>query len=172
MLIAGLIWLSIWALAIGFTSSFIQMTVFRGLQGMGGRRTYNPLCGGYNQLILYWSRQNARLGSICGFWCGRVYRRSRVRRSCLFVTRMAIHIPAISHCQHPVGHTWFYGPSFRSHQKRFQVKNGLFGCFSFNCWTYSASLRAIWWQYLRLGKGIYQCAPHIIRYSSRHICSL
>lgn len=27
-----------------------------------GRRTYNPLCGGYNQLILYWSRQIARLG--------------------------------------------------------------------------------------------------------------
>lgn len=45
MLIAGLIWLSIWTLAIGFTSSFIQMTVFRGLQGMGAALTIPSAVG-------------------------------------------------------------------------------------------------------------------------------
>lgn len=45
MLIAGLIWFSIWTLAIGFTSSFIQMTVFRGLQGMGAAFTIPSAVG-------------------------------------------------------------------------------------------------------------------------------
>lgn len=39
MLIGGLIWLSIWTLAIGFCTSFVQMTVFRGLQGIGAALT-------------------------------------------------------------------------------------------------------------------------------------
>jgi MFS family permease len=45
MLIAGLICLSIWTLAIGFTSSFIQMTVFRGPQGMGAALTIPSAVG-------------------------------------------------------------------------------------------------------------------------------
>ncbi|KAJ6131245.1 permease of the major facilitator superfamily [Penicillium sp. IBT 18751x] len=35
ILCLGLLWLSIWTLAIGFGQSFIQLTVFRGIQGIG-----------------------------------------------------------------------------------------------------------------------------------------
>ena len=104
-----------------------------------GRCTYNPLCGTYNQLILYRSKRNACLGSICGFWRGWLHSRSRVRRTPLFVTRMAVHLPVTSHCQCPVRHTWFLSLSFHVHKKRSQTRNGLFGCVSFNCWTYANS---------------------------------
>lgn len=55
MLIAGLICLSIWTLAMGFTSSFIQMTVFRGLQGMGAALTIPSAVG---IITLYFTSQD------------------------------------------------------------------------------------------------------------------
>jgi MFS family permease len=45
MLLVGLIWLSIWTLTIGFGSSFIEIAVFRGLQGMGAALTIPSAVG-------------------------------------------------------------------------------------------------------------------------------
>lgn len=45
ILCLGLTWLSIWTLAIGFGQSFIQLTVFRGLQGMGAALTVPSAIG-------------------------------------------------------------------------------------------------------------------------------
>ncbi|RAL06199.1 MFS transporter [Aspergillus ibericus CBS 121593] len=45
ILCLGLTWLSIWTLAIGFGQSFIQLTVFRGLQGIGAALTVPSAIG-------------------------------------------------------------------------------------------------------------------------------
>lgn len=45
MFVVGLTWLSIWTLAIGFGSSFIQITIFRGLQGIGAALTIPSAVG-------------------------------------------------------------------------------------------------------------------------------
>ncbi|XRM40115.1 hypothetical protein ABZX51_003436 [Aspergillus tubingensis] len=45
ILCLGLSWLSLWTLAIGFGQSFIQLTVFRGLQGMGAALTVPSAIG-------------------------------------------------------------------------------------------------------------------------------
>ncbi|OKL60184.1 hypothetical protein UA08_04926 [Talaromyces atroroseus] len=45
MLIGGLVWLSIWTLVIGFGSSFIEIAVFRGLQGIGASLTIPSAVG-------------------------------------------------------------------------------------------------------------------------------
>ncbi|KAF9886457.1 hypothetical protein FE257_011489 [Aspergillus nanangensis] len=41
----GLFWLSVWTLAIGFGQSFIQLTIFRGLQGVGAAMTVPSAIG-------------------------------------------------------------------------------------------------------------------------------
>jgi predicted MFS family arabinose efflux permease len=45
ILCLGLLWLSIWTLAIGFGQSFIQLTVFRGIQGIGAAMTVPSAIG-------------------------------------------------------------------------------------------------------------------------------
>ncbi|KAJ5684596.1 permease of the major facilitator superfamily [Penicillium maclennaniae] len=45
ILCLGLLWLSIWTLAIGFGRSFIQLTVFRGIQGIGAAMTVPSAIG-------------------------------------------------------------------------------------------------------------------------------
>ncbi|CAG8382818.1 unnamed protein product [Penicillium salamii] len=45
ILCLGLAWLSIWTLAIGFGQSFIQLTVFRGIQGIGAALTVPSAIG-------------------------------------------------------------------------------------------------------------------------------
>jgi len=45
ILCLGLLWLSIWTLAIGFGQSFIQLTVFRGVQGIGAALTVPSAIG-------------------------------------------------------------------------------------------------------------------------------
>ncbi|KAJ5137823.1 permease of the major facilitator superfamily [Penicillium atrosanguineum] len=45
ILCLGLLWLSIWTLAIGFGQSFIQLTVFRGIQGVGAAMTVPSAIG-------------------------------------------------------------------------------------------------------------------------------
>ncbi|RAL07824.1 MFS transporter [Aspergillus homomorphus CBS 101889] len=45
ILCIGLCWLSVWTLAIGFGQSFIQLTVFRGLQGIGAAMTVPSAIG-------------------------------------------------------------------------------------------------------------------------------
>ncbi|KAI9041458.1 permease of the major facilitator superfamily [Aspergillus affinis] len=45
ILCLGLIWLSIWTLAIGFGQSFIQLTIFRGLEGIGAAMTVPSAIG-------------------------------------------------------------------------------------------------------------------------------
>jgi MFS family permease len=45
MLISGLVWLSIWTLVIGFGSSFIEIAIFRGLQGIGASLTIPSAVG-------------------------------------------------------------------------------------------------------------------------------
>ncbi|CAL5866818.1 uncharacterized protein PFLUO_LOCUS1029 [Penicillium psychrofluorescens] len=45
ILCLGLLWLSIWTLAIGFGQSFIQLTVFRGIQGIGAALTVPSAIG-------------------------------------------------------------------------------------------------------------------------------
>ncbi|KAJ5279852.1 permease of the major facilitator superfamily [Penicillium angulare] len=45
ILCSGLCWLSIWTLAIGFGQSFIQLTVFRGIQGIGASLTVPSAIG-------------------------------------------------------------------------------------------------------------------------------
>ncbi|KAJ5212485.1 permease of the major facilitator superfamily [Penicillium cinerascens] len=45
ILCLGLFWLSIWTLAIGFGQSFIQLTVFRGIQGIGAAMTVPSAIG-------------------------------------------------------------------------------------------------------------------------------
>lgn len=45
MLISGLVWLSIWTLAIGFGTSFEEVAVFRGLQGIGASLTIPSAVG-------------------------------------------------------------------------------------------------------------------------------
>ena len=37
--VAGMVWLSVWTIACGFASSFIQMAIFRALQGIGAAAT-------------------------------------------------------------------------------------------------------------------------------------
>ncbi|KAJ5698568.1 hypothetical protein N7462_000573 [Penicillium macrosclerotiorum] len=45
ILCLGLAWLSVWTLAIGFGQSFIQLTVFRGIQGIGAAMTVPSAIG-------------------------------------------------------------------------------------------------------------------------------
>lgn len=45
ILCCGLFWLSVWTLAIGFGQSFIQLTIFRGLQGVGAALTVPSAIG-------------------------------------------------------------------------------------------------------------------------------
>jgi MFS family permease len=45
ILCLGLFWLSVWTLAIGFGQSFIQLTIFRGLQGVGAALTVPSAIG-------------------------------------------------------------------------------------------------------------------------------
>ncbi|KAJ5893963.1 hypothetical protein N7495_005654 [Penicillium taxi] len=45
ILCVGLFWLSIWTLAIGFGQSFIQLTIFRGIQGIGAAMTVPSAIG-------------------------------------------------------------------------------------------------------------------------------
>ncbi|KAE8154178.1 permease of the major facilitator superfamily [Aspergillus avenaceus] len=45
ILCLGLFWLSVWTLAIGFGQSFIALTVFRGLQGIGAAMTVPSAIG-------------------------------------------------------------------------------------------------------------------------------
>lgn len=45
MLCLGLIWLSAWSIAIGFGKTFIEVAVFRGLQGMGAAMTVPSAIG-------------------------------------------------------------------------------------------------------------------------------
>ena len=45
MLIGGLVWLSIWTLVLGFGSSFIEIAVFRGMQGVGAALTIPSAVG-------------------------------------------------------------------------------------------------------------------------------
>lgn len=45
ILCLGLGWLSVWTLAIGFGQSFIQLTVFRGIQGIGAALTVPSAIG-------------------------------------------------------------------------------------------------------------------------------
>lgn len=45
ILCIGLAWLSVWTLAIGFGASFIQLTIFRGLQGIGAAMTVPSAIG-------------------------------------------------------------------------------------------------------------------------------
>ncbi|KAJ5246868.1 hypothetical protein N7468_001851 [Penicillium chermesinum] len=45
ILCVGLFWLSTWTLAIGFGQSFIQITVFRGIQGIGAAMTVPSAIG-------------------------------------------------------------------------------------------------------------------------------
>ncbi|KAJ5587705.1 permease of the major facilitator superfamily [Penicillium hispanicum] len=45
ILCLGLFWLSVWTLAIGFGQSFIQLTVFRGVQGIGAAMTVPSAIG-------------------------------------------------------------------------------------------------------------------------------
>lgn len=45
ILCLGLTWLSIWTLAVGFGQTFIQLGVFRGLQGMGAAMTVPSAIG-------------------------------------------------------------------------------------------------------------------------------
>lgn len=45
MLCTGLFWLTLWTLAIGFGQSFIQLTVFRGIQGIGASLTVPSAIG-------------------------------------------------------------------------------------------------------------------------------
>ncbi|KAJ5946539.1 major facilitator superfamily-domain-containing protein [Penicillium verhagenii] len=45
ILCTGLFWLTIWTLAIGFGQSFIQLTVFRGVQGIGASLTVPSAIG-------------------------------------------------------------------------------------------------------------------------------
>jgi len=45
ILCAGLAWLSLWTLVIGFGTSFIQLAIFRGLQGMGAAMTVPSAIG-------------------------------------------------------------------------------------------------------------------------------
>ncbi|KAJ5160371.1 permease of the major facilitator superfamily [Penicillium canariense] len=45
ILCLGLFWLSVWTLAIGFGRSFIQLTVFRGIQGIGAAMTVPSAIG-------------------------------------------------------------------------------------------------------------------------------
>lgn len=45
ILCLGLFWLSVWTLAIGFGQSFIQLTVFRGIQGIGAAMTVPSAIG-------------------------------------------------------------------------------------------------------------------------------
>ncbi|KAL4893615.1 MFS transporter [Aspergillus ambiguus] len=45
ILCVGLFWLSVWTLAIGFGQSFIQLTIFRGLQGVGAALTVPSAIG-------------------------------------------------------------------------------------------------------------------------------
>ncbi|PLN77519.1 MFS transporter [Aspergillus taichungensis] len=45
ILCIGLCWLSIWTLAIGFGQSFIQLTIFRGFQGIGAAMTVPSAIG-------------------------------------------------------------------------------------------------------------------------------
>lgn len=45
VLCAGLIWLSAWSIAIGFGKTFIEVAVFRGLQGIGAAMTVPSAIG-------------------------------------------------------------------------------------------------------------------------------
>ncbi|KAJ5151997.1 permease of the major facilitator superfamily [Penicillium capsulatum] len=45
ILCLGLSWLSVWTLAIGFGQSFIQLTIFRGIQGVGAAMTVPSAIG-------------------------------------------------------------------------------------------------------------------------------
>lgn len=45
ILCLGLTWLSVWTMAIGFGQSFIQLTVFRGIQGVGAAMTVPSAIG-------------------------------------------------------------------------------------------------------------------------------
>ncbi|ODM16820.1 hypothetical protein SI65_07785 [Aspergillus cristatus] len=45
LLCIGLVWLSAWSIAIGFGNSFIEVAVFRGLQGMGAAMTVPSAIG-------------------------------------------------------------------------------------------------------------------------------
>lgn len=45
ILCLGLFWLSVWTLAIGFGQSFIQLAVFRGIQGIGAALTVPSAIG-------------------------------------------------------------------------------------------------------------------------------
>ncbi|KAI9929470.1 hypothetical protein ASPWEDRAFT_28673 [Aspergillus wentii DTO 134E9] len=45
ILCLGLAWLSVWTLAIGFGQTFIQLTVFRGIQGIGAAMTVPSAIG-------------------------------------------------------------------------------------------------------------------------------
>jgi MFS family permease len=45
ILCLGLFWLTIWTLAIGFGQSFIQLTIFRGIQGIGASLTVPSAIG-------------------------------------------------------------------------------------------------------------------------------
>lgn len=45
ILCLGLFWLSVWTLAIGFGQTFIQLTVFRGIQGIGAALTVPSAIG-------------------------------------------------------------------------------------------------------------------------------
>ncbi|OJJ98434.1 hypothetical protein ASPACDRAFT_44941 [Aspergillus aculeatus ATCC 16872] len=45
ILCIGLFWLSVWTLAIGFGQSFISLTIFRGLQGIGAAMTVPSAIG-------------------------------------------------------------------------------------------------------------------------------
>jgi MFS family permease len=42
---AGILWVSIWTLADGFANSFVQLAIFRALQGMGAAMTVPSAVG-------------------------------------------------------------------------------------------------------------------------------
>jgi MFS family permease len=45
MFCAGMLWVSIWTMADGSTNSFVQLAIFRALQGMGAAMTVPSAVG-------------------------------------------------------------------------------------------------------------------------------
>jgi MFS family permease len=99
---AGMMWLSIWTLANGFATSFIQIAIFRALQGIGAAMTVPSAIGIISSYFVASERVVALTffgasGAI-GFCAGLVgwwlYNRS---------LRVAIHLPHRSRRNRPIG---------------------------------------------------------------------
>lgn len=171
MLIADLICLSIWTLAIGFTSSFIQMTVFRGLQGMGAALT---IPSAVRIISSYFTGQNgtralglyAASGAV-GFTAGLVL------GELLFSSlgwRYTFRLPAIVSALFAIlGFLAFPSTSIKRDPK---PEMGFLGASLSTAGLMLTRVCVIRWWYLYLDKGIYHCPPRIVCYSTYHIRAL